>query len=219
MRLFAPVAARNPLLRLFPLLLALAGASGPASAVTGHAFKAGETLGQIAETYYGNKHYDLVIIKLNRIKDPAKIPPGTLLRVPDLKEMLLTEGFPKSLDAELDDISKARWGFMRVHEQLMRALTPGNGEKGHVPAEVRRELRADADGLDKAGRVLAKQGNFSESATRMRQRLSKCADTLRKLAVGTDPDLEDSVHLLLAQTFVRGLMWARNEDGDVKEWQ
>ncbi len=181
-------------------------------------FKAGESLEQLAEDHYGDKHYSLVLVKLNKIKDDKKVAPGTEIRMPDLKEMLLNEGFPKALEPELEQVMKARYSYIKVHSELEKALHPENGTgKIQIPMLVQTELKGAADALDKAGKSLNKGGNFSESSTRMRQRLQKCAENFRKLAKGSqEKGLEASVHLLFAQAFVRGLMWALNEDGDVK---
>lgn len=190
-----------------------------------HQVKAGETLGTIATQYYGHRHYRWVIIKLNRLKDPNKdshndtagVPAGTSLRVPDLKAMLLTEGLPPSTEAELDKIIDARYGFLRLHEALARALHPNNSKAPvQVPADLGQDLQKIADAWQQAGRSLAKQGNFGDSPTRMRQRLERAAELARRLCQGaTEAGLEDQIHLLLAQAWVRGLMWARNEDGDL----
>lgn len=192
-------------------------AAKPAVAAT-IKFKAGDTVQQLAADHYGHKDYSLVVVKLNKIKDPKKIEVGTPLRMPDLKDMLLNEGFPKTLEPQLEDVMKARYGFIKVREELIKALRPGNSTgKIQIPVAVRDELRNSADLLERAGKELAKGGNFSDSATRMRQRLQECAGNLRKLAKGSkEKNLEERVHLLIAQAFVRGLMWAYNEDGDVK---
>ncbi len=188
-----------------------------ASAAT-YKFKAGDTIQQLAADHYGHKHYSLVVVKLNKIKDPKKIAPGTPIRMPDLDEMLLNEGFPKALAPQLEDVMKGRYGYIKVREELVKALHPGNSTgKIQIPVAVRDELRNSADLFDKAAKELAKAGNFSESATRMRQRLQECAGIFRKLAKGSkEKGLEERVHLLISQAFVRGLMWAYNEDGDVK---
>lgn len=196
------------------LLLLVAGHAAAAT----YKYKAGDTIQQLALDHYGNKDYSLVIEKLNKIKDPKKVAVGTALRLPDLKEMLLDEGLSKSLERDLDDVMTARYGFIKVREELLKALHPGNSTgKIRIPVAVRDELRKSADLMDNAAKGLAQGGNFGESATRMRQRLEQCAKNLRKLAKGSqEKGLEESIHLLIAQAFVRGLMWAHNEDGDVK---
>lgn len=201
---------------LLALLLVLVS---PRATAATHVFKAGDTVQQLATDFYGHKDYSLVIVKLNKIKDPKKIAPGTAIRMPDLKEMLLNEGFPKGLEPQLEQVMQARYGFIKVREELIKALKPGNSTgKIKISLRVRTELRASADVMEKAAKELAKGGNFSDSATRMRQRLVKVAENYRKLANGSkEKGLEESIHLLIAQAFVRGLMWAYNEDGDVKE--
>jgi LysM repeat protein len=198
------------------LLLALL--VSPSAFGATYKYKAGDSVQQLAIDHYGHKDYSLVIVKLNKIKDPKQIAPGTPIRLPDLKDMLLNEGFPKNLEPQLEAVMKARYGFIKVREELIKALRPGNSKgKIQIPVAVRDELRSSADLMEKAGKELAKAGNFSDSATRMRQRLVTCAGNLRKLARGSqEKGLEESVHLLIAQAFVRGLMWAYNEDGDVK---
>ncbi len=189
----------------------------PAAAAT-YKYKAGDTVQQLSIDQYGHKDYSLVIIKLNKIKDPKKITPGTPIRMPDLKDMLLDEGFPKTLEPQLEAVMKGRYGYIKVREELVKALHPGNSTgKIQIPVAVKDELKASADILENAGKALAKAGNFSDSATRMKQRLVQCAVNLRKLARGSqEKGLEESIHLLISQAFVRGLMWAYNEDGDVK---
>ncbi len=176
-------------------------------------------MASVAEAFYGNRHYELVLAKLNKLKDGAPVPAGTQVRTPDLKEMLLTEGLPKSLAPQLARVAKARYGFVKIHEDLERALHPGNSDaKVHMPYALAKGLKRDAAALEAAAKELAKRGNFSNSATRMRQRLDAAALLMRQMAAGSGAaDAEDQVHLLFAQAFVRGLMWARNEDGDIKE--
>jgi hypothetical protein len=174
-----------------------------------HVMQSGETLGSVASAVYGSPHYRLAIEKLNKLAPGSEPPAGAAVLVPDLKRMLFAEGFPKELADEVSRLATARYQYMRVRNELVRSLEFPDAK---LPTHAVKELRAAADEIEAVGAALAKKGKYAESPLRMKQRLQECAKALRRLAGGTrDKKVEDSVHLLLAQTWVRGIMWARGE--------
>jgi hypothetical protein len=56
----------------------VAGSAGPAAALSG------ERLDSLASRYYGNPSLWRVLARYNGIDDPARIPPGTTLRIPPI---------------------------------------------------------------------------------------------------------------------------------------
>ena len=51
-----------------------------------------DTLDVIAAEYYGDRAHAVFIIDENKIKSPAKLAPGTRLRIPVTKEITTTKG-------------------------------------------------------------------------------------------------------------------------------
>ena len=195
------------------VVVAVMGAGGGATRAwsTTYQYKSGQSLAEVATNFYGSPYYELVIARLNHLADSRAVPAGAQLRVPELKVMLFEENLPKNLEPEIEDIVKARYAYMRVRNDLLKAMESVQiGPR--LPIAVKTALSDAADALEQAGKSLDKLGAHAETPVRMRQRLTLCAKNLRRLAAGErDKKLEDSIHLLLAQTFVRGIMWARKE--------
>jgi hypothetical protein len=195
------------------LVAGLMLAVGPARA--DYQMKPGDSLGKVARAIYGASAYELALAKLNRFPSPKEVQPGAVVRTPDLKSMVLTEGLSKEVEPEIDDVLAARYEYMKIENELRKCLAraPAGG-KATIPAEVRKALTGIAQDLESAGRAIAKKGVYAESPVRVKQRLEEAARKLRELANGkNDAKLADSIHRLLAQTWVRLLMWARLEDG------
>jgi LysM repeat protein len=203
----------NALRTIAALVVGLLLAGGSARA--DYQMKPGESLGKVARAIYGASAYELALAKLNRFPSPKEVQPGTVVRIPDLKSMVLTEGLSKEVEPEIDEVLAARYQYMKVENELRKSLAraPAGG-KATIPAEVRKALIDIAKDLETAGRAMAKKGVYAESPVRVKQRLEEAAKRLRELANGkNDVKLADSIHRLLAQTWVRLLMWARLEDG------
>lgn len=191
-------------------------AFAPVAAARTHKLKAGETVESIADNVYGSPQYALAVLKHNKIADAKAVKAGQTLKIPDLKEMVYEAGVTKLYDSELEDVMKARYAYMKVRHDLVKAMQlAGSARKMKVPEKIRAELKDAAKKLSEAGDSLAKKGKFADSPSRLKQRLQECARNLEKLAGGsTDKKLEESIHRLLAQAFVRAIMWGRNEDGE-----
>jgi LysM repeat protein len=205
----------------FAVLSAVAVVAPSARAQT-HVVRSGETLGAIAEQRYGNRHYSWFIAKLNRLEDTKSIQAGQTLRVPELDKALYAEGLTREVQGELDQVMKSRYAYMKHRDDLLKAIDPGNSKgKIKVQVVVKEELGAAADALDAAAKELGRKGNRGDSPSRMQHRLEECAKNIRTLLSGKagakTGKLDDSIHLLIAQAFVRGIKWARGEDGDVKK--
>lgn len=183
---------------------------------TSRTYKQGETLAAIAGDFYGNPHYELVIAKHNNIKDKKAIPNGTALKVGDLADVLVAEGIKGEMMDDINAIVKARYTYMKMAGELLKSLAAAGKVKiAKIPVLVRDNLNVAAEAIEAAGKSLAKKGKYGDSPTRLKNRLLEAAANMRKLAKGTnDAKLDDGVHLLFAQAWVRAIMWTRNEDGD-----
>ena len=177
--------------------------------------KPGDTLGKIATGFYGSRLYDVTIAKYNRMAFDQPLAAGTLVRTPDLKTMVMTEGLSKQVEGEVDTILAARYEYMKIENELREALAraPAKG-KAVIPADLSKVLKNVAKDFDQAGQNMARKAVYAESSVRVRQRLEGAARDLRALAKGkSDSKLPDAVHREIAQAWVRLLMWARLEDG------
>lgn len=177
--------------------------------------KPGDTLAGIATGFYGSRAYDVVLAKYNRIAFDKPVATGTMLRAPDLKTMVMTEGLSQQVEVEVDTVLSARYEFMKVENELRAAIarTP-RGRKAVIPADIRKVLQNMAKDLEQAGEAMARKAVYAESPVRVQQRLEQAARDLRAIINGkNDEKLPDTVHRLIAQAWVRLLMWARLEDG------
>ena len=179
----------------------------------GYVVQPGDTLSSLGESQYGHVHYAVFLQKLNRL-DGNDLKAGASIKIPDLKEVLVKEGVPAAAESSIEQILAVRYEVMRLKGDITRALTPGNSKAPvKVGAILRAALLKEAAKLERAGKELARLGGFQDSPTRMRQRLDLCAKVLKDLAAGKQVvDPYGEMHLLFAQTFVRGLMWGRKED-------
>lgn len=172
----------------------------------------GETIGMVAENLWGDASYELVLRKQLNLPDTGPIPAGTKLKLwSDIKELLYDEGLPKTFGADLNKMLDGRYAYVKVRNDLLRAMeVPGVGQKVVVPVSIREELEKGAALLDQAGKSLAKRGKYEDTPVRVRQRLEKAAETMRLLAKGTpSAKIEEQVHTSIAQAWVRLIMWAR----------
>src|SRR5262245_58567417 len=78
-----------------PLPEPVVGPAGAPVPVPSHVVKPGETLASIATSVYGSAHYQLPLAELHKWPPDVRPANGTAVRIPDLKLMLLSEGFFK----------------------------------------------------------------------------------------------------------------------------
>lgn len=179
-------------------------------------YKQGESVADIARSFYGNAHYELVIIKHNRIKDKNAIADGTPLKVGELANVLVAEGIKPEMIDEVNAVVRARYAYMTASGELMNALSASRkAKRATIPVRLREQVNNAAQAIETAAKALAKKGQYGDSATRFKNRLLEAAGLMRQLAKGrNDPKLDDRVHRLFAQAWVRAIMWTRNDDGD-----
>lgn len=178
--------------------------------------KGSETLADVARDFYGSPHYALLIVKHNKLADAKAVAAGGAVKLADLGDVLVANGVKKDLMDDYNAIVSARYEYMKVRGELQKVLaaTP-KGQKAKVPSNVAKELVAVAGVFESSAKSLAKKGKYGDSPTRLKNRLVEAATNMRKLAKGTNkPELDDKIHLLVAQAWVRAIMWAKNEDGD-----
>lgn len=175
----------------------------------------GDSVATVAQAFYGAKAYSLTVAKFNRLSAGENPAEGSLLRVPDLKTMVFREGLSRELEDEVDQLLAARYEYMKIENELRKSLVRATPDgQATIPAAIQKKLEEIARDFERAGAIMAKKGAYAESAVRVRQRLDEAARNLRTLATGSgDEKLADSIHRLLAQTWVRLLSWARREDG------
>lgn len=194
-----------------------AAKAAPKTTTTGtpYVVRADDSLASIASMVYGSPHYQLLLSAYNRLPEKAGLKPGQKLAVPELKTMLVKSGLSKQVEIDIDRLLAARYLYMQRENEMLRSLerTP-KGQTATLPHALASDLKAVADDFAAAGAAIAKKSAYAESPVRVKQRLDSCAQNLRQLASGhNDAKLAASIHLLLAQTWVRLLMWARGEDG------
>lgn len=179
-------------------------------------YKQGEALADIARDFYGSPHYELVILKHNNLKDKRAIPNGTALKVPDLADLLVAEGIRPEMMDDVNAIVKARYTFVKLENEVLKVhAAAGKAKTVTLPVRLRDDLTSAAGTIETAAKSLAKKGKYGDSPTRFKNRLLEAAASLRRLAKGAnDAKIDDGVHLLFAQAWVRAIMWVRNEDGD-----
>ena len=181
-----------------------------------YTLKRGERLADVARQFYGSPVYDLVIAKHNHIKDKESVAVGTKVRVPDLGDVLVAEGIKTEFMDDVNALVKARYRYMKVHDEIGQVIAAGAARKAvKVPAPVKIELETAASAIETAAKSLAKRGNYTESPSRLKNRLLEAAADLRTIAKGSgDAKLDAKVHVLFAQAWVRAIGWVRGEDGE-----
>lgn len=173
-----------------------------------------ESFRDVAEKYYGNHHYSMVIVLVNEITDPFGVEPGTEIRVPRLDAILAEEGVSTIMPYEVHTMLKARASYMEVEEQL-RSLGKRTGS-GYVrvPEDVQAVLReAAGDMWDVAMALRVVKPQVKIIPNRAIGQLKAISFQLNRISYGAldsfGHDL-DSIHQHLAWAICNSIVWARN---------
>jgi len=180
-----------------------------------HFLGAGESLRNVAERYYGNFHYSLVIELVNDIADPNLVEPGTRIRVPKLDAILAEEGVSTVMSLEMHAMLQARAAYMEVEDELRSVSRDAPGGYASVPEDVRLVLRDAAHdmwGVAMALRVLKPEVRIIPN--RAIGQLKAISFHLNRISYGAldsfGYDL-DVIHQRLAWAICNSIIWARND--------
>lgn len=190
----------------------------PAAAQT-YVVKPGDSLQKIAIEFYGHQSYDKLIAKHNNLGSTKAPIEGKSILVPELNELLIREGMDQDVQFDVNQILKARYTYMVHRSELLKALPPAHQgiakTNGVVPLKIKTDLLNAARDIDLAAKNIAQKGNFLDAPVRMRRELQTIAANLRKMAAGKyKKEYDESVHKNLANMFLYGITWARDEDGN-----
>ena len=179
-----------------------------------HVFKKGETLWDLSEKYYGNRHYSSILSIYNGINDVNRIEPGTEIKTPTLNEILIDENFGlvPPLKTEVYKILAARQMYVEV-ERMLWDLRRASGWKGeqNLPEGIIINLERAADLIDLTIIQLSQpKENISSIPKKMIDNLKSVSRNLKHLAEGANDgygyDL-DMVHQDLIRAILSGRAW------------
>lgn len=194
----------NIALSFLGLIVALSSFSEPCLA---HRLQKGETLASLAEREYGHALYQLVIIKLNRIKDPQDLKDAADVQVPPLKDLVKFKKLPKGFEKIWNDVIVVQKDLRELRTKITATRV-----ETKVGGGVKRQLQSGAKKLAKAAEYIDGQ---SATVLALKQHLREAAEALGKLQDARDDRTRmheiEAAHLALALAFVRALMWERQE--------
>jgi len=175
--------------------------------------KKGDTLWMLGVRLYGNRHFARVIALHNNITDPTKLRVGLVLRVPDLKMLLVEEGLCETAESEVDAILRARALFRRHGRRLVDIRRGTRHQRVVVPEAVADDLREAAKCIDSAITWLRAKKSVEAIPQLMIGQLENFSRNLKELAGGSrnenNYDL-DMVHQRLVHAIYNGIKWARS---------
>lgn len=125
-----------------------------------HRLEPGETLGALAQRYYGQQRLGALLQESNRLEDPRRLSVGEIVRVP-LLDFRLTAGVEK---AEVAQVKVAQVKTPEPEPEPKKvepvpAPTPPPEQKPKTPAEPAAQFTREI----RAARVLFRAGEFEKS--------------------------------------------------------
>lgn len=181
-----------------------------------HVFAKGETLWDLARTFYGNRHYSSIMIIYNQIENESSIEPGTLIKIPELPTLLKDTSlniYP-FMATEMDQIMEARQLFMQHEKQLYALREEQNMVKPLVvPVDMEADLQKAAALIDEAFKGLKAKESTSKDKSKMLGQLVSVSGYLKKLSQGEhDGDYGydiDMVHQRLIHGLKNAINWSK----------
>jgi len=181
-----------------------------------HLFAKGETLWDLARTYYGNRHYSSIMIIYNQIDNESSIEPGTLIKIPELPTLLKDTSlniYP-FMAAEMDNIMEARQLFMQHEKQLYALRKEQNMVRPLVvPTNMEADIKKAAALIDEAIKSLKNKSSNTKDNRKMREQLHSVSSNLKKLSQGEhDGDYgydTDMVHQRLIHALKNAIAWGK----------
>lgn len=151
-----------------------------------HVFAKGETLWDLARTYYGNRHYSAIMKIYNQIDNESNIEPGTLIKIPELPVLLKDTSlnlYP-FMAAEMDQIMEARKLYM-LHEKQLIAIRKEQEMKRplDLPQAMITDLNKASALIDKAVKELKAKNSTSDNSKMLGQ-LKNASSIMKNLATG-----------------------------------
>lgn len=173
----------------------------------------GDTLERIATLRYDHRHYDRIIKLSNRIEDENNVKAGARLRLPDMIDVLIEEGFTKVAPSEAELILCSRAKYGKVKARLWTLRREARRDRVLVPEDTRLALLEAASDLEEAmDRLKADKAGVTRTPRSMIGQLEQNAISLRELADGANDgygyDL-DQVEQCFALALADGIIWAR----------
>ncbi len=186
-----------------------------------HIFQKGETLWDLSEKYYGNRHYSSILSIYNGIEDVNRIESGTEIKIPTLNEILIDESFGlvPQLEKEVFKILAARQLYME-DEKILWHLRRESDWKGkqNLPESVIDNLERAAALIDLTIVQLSQpEENSTSIPNKMINNLKSVSRNLKHLASGANDgygyDL-DMVHQDLIRAIHNGKSWVEKNNSN-----
>lgn len=176
--------------------------------------KPGDTLWDISQTRYGNRHYSAIVMTHNNIEDPNSLVAGLVIKLPDLDTLMENEGVNRMAKEEMELILSANTLFISNERVLFQARRGKRSQQPlKIPDATNKDLVLAADKIDQAIKSLS---NVSLEGRKVPKslilQLSNIPSELRKLANGSNDgygyDL-DMVQQRMIRAINNSIHWSR----------
>lgn len=163
----------------------------------------GDTASILAYRFYGNEYFSDLLLRAN---DPGDLKVGQQLKILELKEIVISEGFPKKYKPALDNMQKAWNSYLELYKNKPYKK---DVRKKYYQINKKKYYQINIE-LKKTIKILKNSNTIAGVPKKMIGQLNRCMELIARISQGDF--LKYNEHMVgqrMALAFSNGASWGR----------